>query len=112
MLDPSLILCGWDGSATAVTVRIQGNGPNDALTVLDPDESALAHLGQVDLAGNYANGTQLDFTGSQMTLSGGTVTIVLGTRSGTAHHHTTPTTMVWTNPDGTATESGPADVEF
>jgi hypothetical protein len=47
-----------------------------------------------------------------MTLSGSTVTIVLGTRSGTAHHHTTPTTMVWTNPEGTATESGPVDVEF
>jgi hypothetical protein len=74
--------------------------------------SALAQLGQVDLAGNYANGTLLDFTASQMTLSGSTVTIVLGTRSGTAHHHTTPTTMVWTNPEGTATESGPVDVEF
>jgi hypothetical protein len=111
-VDPSLILSGWDGSAKAVTVRIQGNGPNDALTVLDSVGSALAQLGQVDLAGNYANGTLLDFTASQMTLSGSTVTIVLGTRSGTAHHHTTPTTMVWTNPEGTAIESGPADVEF
>jgi hypothetical protein len=74
--------------------------------------SAFAQLGQVDLAGNYANGTLLDLTASQMTLSGSTVTIVLGTRSGTAHHHTTPTTMVWTNPEGTATESGPVDLEF
>jgi hypothetical protein len=95
-----------------VTVRIQGNGPNDALTVLDSDGSSLPQLGHVDLAGNYANGTQLDFTGSQMTLSGSTVTVVLGTRSGSAHHHTTPTTMAWTTPNGTSTESGPADVEF
>jgi hypothetical protein len=95
-----------------VTVRIQGNGPNDALTVLDSGGSALAQLGEVDLNGNYANGTQLDFTGSQMTLSGTEITIVLGTLLGTAHHHTTPTTMVWTTPEGTASESGPADVEF
>jgi hypothetical protein len=107
-----LILGGWDGSATAVTVRIQGNGPNDVLTVLDAGGSTLAELGEVDLDGNYANGTLLDFTDSQMNLSGATVTIVLGTRSGTAHHHTTPTAMVWTTPEGTATESGPADVEF
>jgi hypothetical protein len=95
-----------------VTVRIQGNGPNDVLTVLDSGGSALAQLGQVDLSGNYANGTQLDFTSSQMSLSGNTVTVVLGIRSGTAHHHATPTTMVWTTSQGTATESGPADAEF
>jgi hypothetical protein len=112
-VDPSLILGGWDGSATAVTLRIEGNGPNDVLTVLDPGAgSALAGLGQVALNGNYANGTRVDFTGSQMTLSGNTITVVLGTLSGTAHHHTTPTTMVWTTPAGAATESGPADVEF
>lgn len=96
-----------------MTIRIRGNGPNDVLTVVDEGTgSALAGLGQVDLEANYANGTLLDFTGSRMTLSGATITVVLGTRSGTAHHHTTPATMVWTSPDGTATESGPADVEF
>jgi hypothetical protein len=113
VVDPSLILSGWGGSATAVTIRIQGNGPNDVLTVVDPGTgSALVGLGEVDLNGNYANGTLLDFTGSQMTLSGTTVTVVLGTRSGIAHHHTAPTTMIWTTPDGTATESGPPDAEF
>lgn len=95
-----------------MTVRIQGNGPNDVLTVLDSGGSALAQLGQVDLNGNYANGTQLDFTSSQMTLSANTVTVVLGIRSGTAHHHTTPTTMAWTTSEGTSSESGPADAEF
>jgi hypothetical protein len=96
-----------------VTLRIEGNGPNDVLTVLDPGtESALAGLGQVALNGNYANGTGLDFTDSQMTLNGSTITVVLGTLSGIAHHHTTPTTMVWTTPDGAAAESGAADVEF
>jgi hypothetical protein len=96
-----------------VTLRIAGHGHYDILSVVDPGSgSALAGLGQVDLTANYANGTGLYFTGSQMTLSGSTVTVVLGTRVGTAHHHTSPTTIVWTTPDGTATESGPPDVEF
>jgi hypothetical protein len=102
-----LILGGWDGSATSVILRIQSQGPNDVLTVVDPGSgSALASLGQVALNGNYANGTLLEFSGSQMTLGGTTVTVVLGTRVGVSHLHTTPTTMVWTTAGGTATESG------
>jgi len=111
-VDPASILSGWDGSAIAVTVHIASQSPRDVLTVVDPGTgAALTALGQVDLAANYANGTQLDFTSSQMTLSGnghGHPRHPLGT----AHLHTAQTTIVWTTTNGTATESGAADPEF
>jgi hypothetical protein len=112
-VNPDLILPGWNGSTTGVTVRIAGNGPNDALSVHDPsDDSVLTGLGAIDLGGNYANGTSMDFTGSQMALSGSIVTIVLGTPVGGAHRDTTAKAMTWTTPQGTATESGPSDADF
>ena len=112
-VNPDLILSGWDGSATGVTLRIAGNGPNDVLSVHDAtDDSVLAGLGTVDLNGNHANGTSMDFTGSQMTLSESTVTIVLGTPIGTAHRDTTAKAMTWSTPQGTATESGALDADF
>ena len=112
-VNPDLILSGWNGSAVGVTVRIAGNGPNDVLTVHDAsDDSTLVGLGAVDLNGNHANSTSMDFTGSQMTLSGSTVTIVLGTPVGNAHRDTTAKAMTWTTSQGTATESGPLDADF
>lgn len=112
-VNPDLILSGWNGSAVGVTVRIAGNGPNDVLTVHDAsNDSLLTGLGTVDLNGNHANGTSMDFTASQMTLSGSTVTIVLGTPVGTAHRDTTAKAMVWTTLQGNATESGPLDADF
>jgi hypothetical protein len=109
--DPSLILAGWNGSATTVTVRISGNGKNDVLTVLNATTGAQLALGSVQLGGNYADKT-LTMAGSTMTLSGRIVTVVLGTPSGKTHDEKKPGTMVWTAPSGTATESGPADNEF
>jgi hypothetical protein len=112
-VNPDLILSGWNGSAVGVTVRIAGNGPNDALTIHDgSDDSDLAGLGTVDLNGNHANSTSMDFTGSQMTLSGSTVTIVLGTPVGTAHRDTTAKAITWTTSQGTAAESGSLDADF
>ena len=112
-VNPDLILSGWDDSATGVTVRISGNGPNDILeTHSASDDSVLAGLGTVDLQGNHANGTSMDFTGSQMTLSGTVVTIVLGTPVGSAHRDTTAKAMTWSTSQGTATESGPLDADF
>jgi len=112
-VDPDLILSGWNGSATGVTVRISGNGPNDVLQVHNAsDDSLLTGLGTVDLNGNHANGTSMDFTGSQMTLSGAVVTIVLGTLVGNAHRDTTAKAMTWTTSQGAATESGASDADF
>jgi hypothetical protein len=112
-VDPTLILPGWDGSSVTVTARIAGNGPNDVLTIRNAvDGSALSGLGQAALNGNYANGTTIDFTGSQMTLSGNVVTVVLGTTTGHAHRDSSAKAIDWTTSEGTVTESGPLDADF
>jgi hypothetical protein len=56
--------------------------------------------------------TFAEFTGSQMTLSGNTITIVLGTHAGTITRNPSAKALVWTTPHGTATESGHADSNF
>ena len=110
-VDPDLILSGWDGSGTSVTVHIEGSGRNDLLTVHDSsDNSILAELGSVQTNGDYAD--TADFTSSQMTLSGNTITIVLGTLGGAAKRDPSAKTMVWTTPQGSATESGHPDSNF
>ena len=112
VVNPDLILYGWDGSPTAVTVRLDDNSTDDVLTVRDPaDGSTLAGLGLIQLNGDYCGGTTL-FTGSQMTLSGGTVTIVLGTVSGTPSRDPSAKDMVWWTLQGSATESGHPDSNF
>jgi hypothetical protein len=111
-VDPELILPGWDGSMTSVTVRFDDNSTDDVLTVRDPaDGSILAGLGSVQLNGDYCGGATL-FSGSQMSLSGNTVTIVLGTASGTPTRDPSAKDMVWSTAQGSATESGHPDSNF
>jgi len=111
-VDPAQILAGWDGSATAVTVRMTpSTTQNDELTVEDGAGNQIVALGSVNLHGHYLAAVTL-CTGSTMTASGNTVTIVLGARSHGVPTVNSPTTMVWTTPNGSATESGPADIDF
>jgi hypothetical protein len=111
-VNPSQILAGWNGSATAVTVRMTPSSTrNDGMTVLDGFGNQISALGSVNLHGHYLSAITL-FTGSTMTVSGNTVTIVLGTRSHGVPVENSLSTMVWTTPNGNATESGPADVDF
>jgi hypothetical protein len=111
-VNPSQILAGWDGSARAVTVRMTpSNSGNDGMTVLDGSGTQIAALGSVNLHGHYLSAITL-FTGSTMTASGNTVTIVLGTRSHGVPMENSASTMVWTTPSGSATESGTADTDF
>ncbi|HSB38205.1 MAG TPA: hypothetical protein VLD13_03880, partial [Gaiellaceae bacterium] len=110
-VDPALIIAGWDGSATAVTVHIEGPARNDVLTVLDPsDGSVLSELGSVQTNRDYADSA--DFTGSQMSLSGDTITIVLGTVTGTTRRDPAAKELVWTTPQGAVAESGGPDSDF
>ncbi|WP_255059507.1 Ig-like domain-containing protein [Mycolicibacterium arenosum] len=148
-IDPGTILAGWDGSATSVVVRIWDGdillgilGGNDTLQVYDATNTTAIGLGTVSLGGDsYANGllggllgSNIRFgatgTASTMTMSGNTVTIVLGTYSSSNSllvgqgTETTAGTMVWTPTTGpedladnpltiaTATESGGSDREF
>jgi hypothetical protein len=110
-VDPNLVLAGWDGSATPATVHIEGPGRDDVLTVYSAaDNSLLTELGSVQTDRDYASAA--DFVGSQMTLSGDTITIVLGTPSGTVYRDPSAKELVWTTPQGAATESGHPDSDF
>jgi hypothetical protein len=111
--DPSLILTGWNGSATTVTLRISNNAKNDFVTILEGTTGTpLWALGLVQLGNNYTNPQTVTTAGSTMTLSGNVVTVVLGTPTGKSFDQKKPGTMVWTAPSGTATESGAPDNEF
>jgi hypothetical protein len=108
---PDLILGGWDGSATAVTVHFEGPVADDTLTVRNAsDDSLLTELESIQLNRDYASSA--DFSGSLMTLSGNTITIVLGTPSGTIRRDPSAKDLVWATPHGTATESGHPDSDF
>jgi hypothetical protein len=111
--DPSLILAGWSGAATTVTLRINESGTNDFVTILNSTTGAqLAALGSVRLGGDYVATQNVTAPGSTMTLTGSVVRVILGTPSGKSLHQKNVGTMVWTTPSGTAIESGLPDNEF
>jgi hypothetical protein len=123
---PGSILAAWNGSSTAVTVRINNSGGNDTLEVWNSANNALLPLtgSAVALNGNYVTASAV--FAATMVQSGAAITVTLGTLSSG-----TPTTaggggaaMSWTpsatatdvagNPCSTtaATESGGTDKEF
>ncbi|MGP4058383.1 Ig-like domain-containing protein [Mycobacterium sp. 4D054] len=143
-IDPASILSGWNGTSRNVVVRAyDGNillgllGGNDTLQVYDSANSSLLPLGTLDLGrDDYVTGLlggTITFgasgSPSTMTMSGSTITIVLGTYDsiflGAGRNIALGTgTMVWT-PSTTpkdlagnalsgapATESGTADRDF
>jgi hypothetical protein len=110
--DPSLILAGWNGFATTVTLRINDSGNNDFVTILSSGGTQIAALGSVQLNADYADRQTVNAAGSTMTLTGNTLRVVLGTPIGRTVNQKKAVTMVWTAPSGTATESGPAGVQF
>lgn len=143
-IEPESILAGWNGTATSVVVRLADNGllglpaGNDTVQVFNAANTTVLPLGTVDLGrSDYVAGLlggSIRFgaigTPSTMSISGNTLTVVLGTYNstiivdpgrGTA---ASAGTMVWT-PTATpydraanamstspATESGPADKDF
>lgn len=128
-IDPNSILAGWSGAATNVVLRLNnGTSGNDTVTVFNAANSTQLPLGSVNLGRADYCSANLTFgatgTASSMTMSGNTVTIVLGTQSAAATTAGATGTMVWT-PSATATdlagnaasttavnESGAADREF
>jgi hypothetical protein len=76
--DPNSIVSGWDGSgARSASVSIADKSSNDTLSVSG------VTIGTVALQGNYTtSGRTTTFTGSSMSLSGATLTVVLGADSG------------------------------
>jgi hypothetical protein len=143
-IEPASILAGWSGASTSVVVRINDNGllglplGNDSVQIWNAANSAALPLGTVDLgrsdyvAGLLGGNVRFGASGtpSTMTMSGNTVTIVLGTYNATAIVDPARTTAggngtaTWTPAVGpcdraenaistaAATESGAADREF
>jgi hypothetical protein len=90
--EPGAIVSGWDGSGTkSVTVSIADSASDDSLAVSG------AAIGSVALKGNFTEGKTATFSGSSMSVSGSTVTIVLGAESGgSAKSETNKTKPIWT----------------
>jgi hypothetical protein len=108
-VNPDLVISGWDGSATAVTLRLSHVGRDDEFT-FEKGGTTILPLGLVNLQANYANAMTFAAT---MTLSDDTITIVLGASSGgTLHTVGLAKTMTWTTPGGSASESGLSDIDF
>ncbi len=108
---PSLVLAGWNGSATNVTVHFTNIAKDDVLSVRNASTGAtLFRLGFVSLGGDYSNNA--DFRNSVMTASGNSIRIVLGALSGHAKEKAGPGTMIWVASTNIVFESGPADKEF
>jgi hypothetical protein len=129
-IDPTSILAGWSGAANNVVVRITDGGTsgNDVLTVRNAANTAQLPLGSINLGRKDLVSATRDFgangTASQMTQNGGSITLTLGTPSGTAGTAAGTGSMIWTpsasatdraaNPCSTTakTESGTADLDF
>ena len=122
-IDPFSVLANWTGAAQTVTVRfVKAAGGKNTVTVLNGP--ATLPLGTVTSGGYNGATTNLDFTGSTMTRSGTSVSVVLGTTTGTVTTVTALSALTWVpsataydaagNPSGTATvtETGTSDANF
>jgi hypothetical protein len=88
--EASSIVSGWNGSGTkSATVSITDGGENDTLSVSG------ATIGSVALKGDFVDST-VTFPSSTLSLSDTTVTIVLGSASGTVKIDGDKSKAVWT----------------
>jgi hypothetical protein len=128
-IDPNSIIAGWTGSATSVVVRVNNGGvSNDTALIFNSTNLTQLPLGSVNLGRTDYTTANITFgatgTASSMSMSGNSITVVLGTQSAAGTTAASTGTMVWT-PSATATdragnaestttvtESGTADREF
>ncbi|UXA15896.1 Ig-like domain-containing protein [Mycobacterium sp. SMC-4] len=113
-IDPNSVLAGWDGSTTNVVVRVYDDSflgiatGRDTLQIFDATNTTPL-LGSVDLGrGDYVNGLiggtiyyGLTGTPSTMTMTGNTITVVLG-------NYTTPNFLTINR----TTAWGPGDMRW
>jgi hypothetical protein len=139
-IDPQSILAGWTGASTNVVVYLEDGGCTLILCGADWIDiynggSQLNTIGWIDLNdAGYTGGSLLGSapptifgatgTASTMVQSGATITITLGTRSGSNADTGTSTTMAWdsatspydaagnANTGTTRNETGGGDREF
>lgn len=103
---PSTLVAGWAGtSATTVVVRIKDGtiGTQDILDVTTTGGAVLPGFGSINLKGNYVKKNKTVSWVATATLSGSSVTLTLGTITGSARTWGTASAMVWT-PGAAATD--------
>jgi hypothetical protein len=126
-IDPNSIVSGWDGTtAQTVTLRLlnAGGGGGDRVQIWDSTNTVQLPLGVVRLGSTGYTATSVNFTNSTMTISGNSITVVLGTPSGPVGAAVVSSNTRW-NPSVTATDRAgnacrnnavnepvPADPEF
>jgi chitinase len=125
---PSSVLAGWNGSSTAVTVRVVEAGAVDQIEFYDAANTTRVKLttsaAGLKLGGSFVNANET--FAATMAQSGGSITVTLGAPNGTPTLNTVATagTLSWT-PSAAATdatghasrtttvnETGTADVDF
>ena len=129
-MDPNSILAGWTGATTDVVARIDNNivSGNDRLRVYNSTNVTLLNFSSVNLGRlDYVTAnTTFGVTGTKakMTMTGSTITVVLGTQSAAGTTAAAAGTMCWTpaagptDPAGNAlsltarSETGVADADF
>jgi hypothetical protein len=102
-LYPASILAGWTGASTNVTVRLDNNGGGDRVRIFNAGNTTQLNLGTVFLNRTDYTTANRRFTNSTMTMSGSTITIVLGTPNGAVTTAAGTGAMTWT-PSATATD--------
>jgi hypothetical protein len=125
-MEPVSFVAGWAGAARTVTVRLldKNGAGGDRIQIYDQANTSLLPLGTIKLGRTDYTAANVSFTASTMVLSGSTITVRLGTPSGTVGTAAGTGTLNWA-PSSTATdwagnacsttavnESGPADVDF
>ena len=126
-MEPNRILAGWTGASINVVVRINNTSP-DELEVYNSTNGTVTRLGTVSLGRSDYVGSNRTFgltgTASTMVQSGSTITVTLGTASGTTTTAAATGQMQWqidggeydlagnTVLGGDPLESGAADAEF
>jgi hypothetical protein len=125
---PSSILSGWNGTSTAIRVRVNDSGSSDSIELYDAANTTPLNLLAIGTAlminGNHVSQTSL--FNATIERSGSTVTVTIGSLiAGAVRNNATGSDpMVWqTNPamtdtsgrplfPTTVTESGSPDVDF
>ncbi len=116
VIDPYSILAGWTGATTTVQVALVDGGgtTNDYLQIYNPDATP-SQLNQLPLGtiylppGYITSGTYVAYgltgsaTPSTMTRNGSSITITMGTVSGSPSISTTTAAMTWA-PSTSATD--------
>lgn len=103
-MDPYIILAGWTGASTSVTLRLVQNAGGDQVQVRNAANTVALPLGTVLLNRTDFTTVTRDFTASAMVMSGSTITITLGAPSGAVTTAAAAANMSWT-PSATATDS-------